>query len=32
VATGMFTTNDALAGLVTYDITTSSVAGFPGFE
>jgi hypothetical protein len=31
-ATGTFTTNDAITGLVTYDITTSSVAGFPGFE
>jgi hypothetical protein len=31
-ATGMFTTNDALTALLTYDITTSSVAGYPGFE
>jgi hypothetical protein len=31
-ATGTFTTNDTLTALVTYDITTSLVAGFPGFE
>src|SRR5262245_43760999 len=31
-ATGTFTTNDAITALVTYDITTSSVVGFPGFE
>jgi len=31
-ATGTFTTNDALTALVTYDITTSTVSGFPGFE
>ena len=31
-ATGAFTTNDALTALVTYDITTSTVSGFPGFE
>jgi hypothetical protein len=31
-ATGTFTTNDARTVLVTYDITTSTVSGFPGFE
>jgi hypothetical protein len=31
-ATGTFTTNDAITALVTYDITTSTVRGFPGFE
>jgi hypothetical protein len=31
-ATGTFTTNDAITALLTYDITTSSVTGFPGFE
>jgi hypothetical protein len=31
-ATGTFTTNDALNALVTYDITTSTSGGFPGFE
>jgi hypothetical protein len=31
-ATGTFTTNDAINAFVTYDITTSSVPGFPGFE
>jgi hypothetical protein len=31
-ATGTFETNDAITALVTYDITTSSVPGFPGFE
>jgi hypothetical protein len=30
--TGTFTTNDALTTLLNYDITTSSVPGFPGFE
>jgi hypothetical protein len=31
-ATGTFTTNDAITALLTYDITTSMVGGFPGFE
>jgi hypothetical protein len=31
-ATGTFTTNDAITTLVTYDITTSTADGFPGFE
>jgi MYXO-CTERM domain-containing protein len=31
-ATGTFTTNDAITSLLNYDITTSSVAGYPGFE
>jgi hypothetical protein len=31
-ATGTFTTNDARTALVTFDITTSTVGGFPGFE
>jgi hypothetical protein len=31
-ATGTFTTNDAITALVTYDITTSTVSGFQGFE
>jgi hypothetical protein len=31
-ATGTFTTNDARTALVTFDITTSTVSGFPGFE
>jgi hypothetical protein len=31
-ATGTFTTNDAITALVTYDITTSTTGGFPGFE
>jgi hypothetical protein len=31
-ATGTFTTNDAITALITYDITTSSVPGFQGFE
>jgi hypothetical protein len=31
-ATGTFTTNDAITSLLTYDITTSSVTDFAGFE